>query len=235
MPLASLVEKCFLNTRNNFEFVIILINSIMKTLIFLLLLSALCLNAYSQKKKDPSEKESLFRFGFKGGVNLNKIEGQSFKDEFNYNYALGGFVQINLTRKLGLQPEINFVQTTAETSDDITDIYDDLFVGSSQRKAKLDYLKFAGLLNIDLGPSQKVKLQLGPQWGILLNEAVDSLKSPQDVFKKGEFSVLGGIMLQLPLIHIGTRYEIGLTDINGIDNRDQWKRQAWQFFVGITF
>ena len=101
----------------------------MKTLILPLLLSALCLNAYSQKKKDPSEKESLFRFGFKGGVNLNKIEGQSFKDEFNYNYALGGFMQINITRKLGLQPEINFVQTTAETSGEITDIYDDLFVG----------------------------------------------------------------------------------------------------------
>ena len=207
----------------------------MKKLILPLLLSALCLNAYSQKKKDPSEKESLFRFGFKGGVNLNKIEGQSFKDEFNYNYTLGGFMQINLTRKFGLQPEINFVQTTAETSADITDIYEDLFVGGNQKKAKLDYLKFAGLLNIDLGPSQKVKLQLGPQWSMLLNEAVDSLKSVRNVFKKSEFSVLGGIMLQLPLIHIGTRYEIGLTDINGIDNRDQWKRQAWQFFVGITF
>ena len=206
----------------------------MKILLLPFLLSILCINAYSQKKKDPSEKESLFRFGFKGGVNLNKIEGQSFKDEFNYNYSLGGFMQINLTRKLGLQPEINFVQTTAEQSDDITVIYDDLFLGGDQKKAKLDYLKFAGLLNIDVGPSQKVKLQLGPQWGMLLNEAVDSLKSPQEVFKKSEFSVLGGIMLQLPLIHIGTRYEIGLTDINGIDNRDQWKSQAWQFFVGIT-
>ena len=206
----------------------------MKKLILPLLLSALCLNAYSQKKKDPSEKESLFRFGFKGGVNLNKIEGQSFKDQFNYNYSLGGFMQINITRKLGLQPEINFVQTTAETSADITDIYEDLFVGGNQKKAKLDYLKFAGLLNIDLGPSQRVKLQLGPQWGMLLNEAIDSLKSPQEVFKKSEFSVLGGIMLQLPLFHIGTRYEIGLTDINGIDNKDKWKSQAWQFFVGIT-
>ena len=207
----------------------------MKILILPVLFSVFYLNAYSQKKKDPSDKESLFRFGFKGGVNLNKIKGQSFKDEFNYNYTLGGFMQINLTRKFGLQPEINFVQTTAETSSDITDIYEDLFVGGNQKKAKLDYLKFAGLLNIDLGPSQKVKLQLGPQWGMLLNEAVDSLKSPQEVFKKSEFSVLGGIMLQLPLIHIGTRYEIGLTDINGIDNRDQWKSKAWQFFVGITF
>jgi len=206
----------------------------MKNLILPFLLSVFCLNSYAQKKKDPSEKESLFRWGFKGGLNMNKIEGESFKEEFNYNYFMGGFMQINITRKFGIQPELNFVQTSAEQSDDITVIYDDLFLGGDQKKAKLDYLKLAGLLNIDLGPSQRVKLQLGPQWGMLLNEAVDSLKSPQDIFKKGEFSVLGGIMLQLPLIHIGTRYEIGLTDINGIDNQDQWKSQAWQFFVGIT-
>ena len=206
----------------------------MKNLILSILLAAFCLSAYSQKKKDPAEKESLFRWGVKGGLNLNKIQGQSFNNEFSYNYALGGFMQINFSRKLGIQPEINFVQTSAEQSDDITDIYDDLFLGGDQKKAKLDYLKFAGLLNIDIGPSQRVKLQLGPQWGMLLDEAVDSLKAPQDVFKKSEFSVLGGIMLQLPLIHLGTRYEIGLTNINGIDNQDQWKSQAWQFFVGIT-
>ena len=206
----------------------------MKNLIVPLLFSALCLNAYSQKKKDPAEKESLFRWGFKGGLNLNKIEGQSFNEGFSYNYALGGFMQINFSRKLGIQPEVNFVQTSAEQSDDITVIYDDLFLEGTQKKAKLDYLKFAGLLNIDIGPSQRVKLQLGPQWGMLLAEAVDSLQSSQDIFKKSEFSVLGGIMLQLPLFHLGTRYEIGLTNINGIDNQDHWKSQAWQFFVGIT-
>lgn len=206
----------------------------MKILILPLLLSAFCLNAYSQKKKDPSDIESFFRLGFKGGLNLNKIEGKSFKDEFNYNYALGGFVQLNITRKLGLQPEINFVQTTAEQTNDITEVYDDLFFGGDQKKAKLNYLKFAGLLNIDIGPSQRVKLQLGPQWGRLLNETADSLNSSQDVFKKNEFSALGGIMLQLPLFHIGTRYEIGLTDVNGTDNDNKWRSQAWQFFVGIT-
>lgn len=199
--------------------------------LLVLLLNVITANA---QKKDPSEKESLFRWGFKGGLNLNKIEGRSFKDEFNYNYSLGGFMQINFTRKLGLQPEINFVQTSAEQSSDITVIYDDLFLEGTQKKAKLDYLKFAGLLNIDIGPSQRVKLQLGPQWGMLVSEAVDSLKTPKDIFKNGELSVLGGVMLQLPLFHIGTRYEIGLTDINGIDNQDKWKSQAWQFFVGIT-
>ncbi|HEX6845828.1 MAG TPA: porin family protein [Chitinophagaceae bacterium] len=205
----------------------------MKKLILPLLLSVLCLSAYSQKN-DPAEKESLFRWGFKGGLNLNKINGQSFSNEFQYNYQLGAFMQINFSRKLGIQPELNFSQTSAEQSDDITDIYDDIFLGGDQKKAKLDYLKLAGLLNIDIGPSQRVKLQLGPQWGMLLDEAVDSLKAPQDVFKKSEFSVLGGIMIQLPLIHLGTRYELGLTNINDIDAQDKWKSQAWQFFVGIT-
>lgn len=186
------------------------------------------------QKKDPSEKESLFRWGFKAGLNLNKIQGKSFKDEFRYNYQLGTFIQINLTRKFGLQPELSFSQTSSEQSGDITVIYDDIFLGGTQVKAKLKYLKLAGLLNIDIGPSQRVKLQLGPQWGMLLSEAVDSLKTPKDVFKKGELSVLGGLMLQLPLFHIGARYEIGLSDINGIDNQDQWKSQAWQFFLGIT-
>lgn len=200
-------------------------------LFFLFLFLTLIVNG---QKKDPSAKESLLRFGFKAGLNLDKIDGKSFKDEFKYNYQLGAFLQLNLTRKLGLQPEISFAQTSAEQSDDITVIYDDIFLGGNQVKAKLNYVKLAGLLNIDLGPSQRVKLQLGPQWGMLVNEVVDSVKTAQDIFKKGELSVLGGLMLQLPLFHVGTRYEIGLSNINDIDNQDKWKRQTWQFFLGVT-
>lgn len=200
-------------------------------LFFLFLFLTLIVNG---QKKDPSAKESLLRFGFKAGLNLDKIDGKSFKDEFKYNYQLGAFLQINLTRKFGLQPELSFAQTTAEQSNDITVIYDDIFLGGNQVKAKLNYVKLAGLLNIDLGPSQRVKLQLGPQWGMLVNEVVDSVKTAQDIFKKGELSVLGGLMLQLPLFHVGTRYEIGLSNINDIDNKDKWKRQTWQFFLGVT-
>jgi hypothetical protein len=69
---------------------------------------------------------------------------------------------------------------------------------------------------------------------MLVNEAVDSVKTPRDIFKKGELSVVGGLMLQLPLIHIGARYEIGLTNINGIDDMDKWKSQTWNLFLGIT-
>ncbi len=201
----------------------------MKKLIIPALLLVITLHSSAQ------DKENLLRFGFKGGLNLNKIEGKSFKDEFSYNYQVGGFMQINFSKRFGIQPEVNVAQATAEQSDDITIIYDDLFLGGNQAKAKLNYLKVASLLNYNVGPSKRVKLQLGPQWSILLNEDVDNMQTAQDVFKKGEFSLLGGLMLQLPLVHIGGRFEQGMTNINDIDNQDKWKRQSWQLFVGFTF
>jgi len=92
------------------------------------------------------------------------------------------------------------------------------------------------LLNIDIGQSQRVKLQLGPQWGQLMNSEVDSLRQPgRDIFRKGEFSLLGGLWLQLPLINIGARYEMGLTNLNDVSNQDKWRSQAFHIFAGVTF
>ena len=48
------------------------------------------LHAFSQKRKfDPNaDRENFFRIGAKAGVNINKINGQSYKSGFNYNYLL---------------------------------------------------------------------------------------------------------------------------------------------------
>jgi hypothetical protein len=201
----------------------------MKKSIIPVLLMSFALQSQAQ------DRENFFRFGIKAGVNINKIDGKSFKDEFAFNYQLGGFAQINFSKRWGIQPEINIAQASADQSEDITEIYDDLFLGGDQARARLNLLKVAGLVNYNVGPSKRVKLQFGPQWSINLDEDVDNMQSSQEVFKKSEFSVLGGLMLQLPLVHVGGRYELGLTNINDIDNQDEWKRQAWQIFVGFTF
>ena len=206
---------------------------------FLLAITVILLTSpsFAQKNKNlDREDEGKLRFGFKGTVNINKIDGSPFKDQFRYNYQLGGFIQWNFSNRFGLQPEINFAQSSGEISNDNTIIYDDLFLDGDQKKARLGYLKIPILLNIDIGPSQRVKLQAGPQWARLLNSKVDSLKNPGlEIFKKGDFSMLGGIWFQLPAIHIGARYEIGLSNINNINNSDKWRSQALQFFAGITF
>ncbi len=194
------------------------------------------LSAFSQKRFNPNgDRESFFRMGAKAGVNINKIDGQAYKDGFNYNYLLGGFMQFNFSKTFGLQPEINFVQSTSEFTNTTSDVYDDIFRLGSQRKAKLDYLKVPVLLNINVGPSKRVKLQLGPQMGSVLKETVDSLRYNGNVFKKADWAAVGGLWIQIPFINLGARYELGLNNLNAIDNQQKWKSQAFTIFAGITF
>lgn len=196
----------------------------------------LSLQAFSQRKFDPNaDHENFFRLGAKGGANINKINGKSYKDGFNYNYLLGGFMQFNFSRTFGFQPEVNFVQSSSEFATSSSNVYDDIFRVGSQRKAKLDYLKVPLLLNINVGPSKRVKLQLGPQFGSLLNQKVDSLNTTRNIFKKGDLAAVGGIWIQLPFVNIGGRYEVGLNNINDIDNSEKWKSQAFTIFAGVTF
>ena len=181
------------------------------------------------------EKERFFRIGAKGGVNINKITGVAYKEGFAYNYLLGGFMQSNFSNRFGLQPEINFVQSSSEFSNDANNVYNDLFLSNNgQRKAKMNYLEVPVLLNVNIGPTKKVKLQLGPAYGNVLKQTVDSLQYNGSVFENAEWSAIGGLQLQLPLIVIGGRYKVGLNNINDIDNRERWRSQAIQIFAGIT-
>ncbi len=182
------------------------------------------------------DHENFFRIGAKAGVNANKITGKSYKEGFNYNYQLGGFMQFNFSNRFGLQPEVNFVQTSSDFSDDPADIYNDIFRDGSQKTSKLNYLEVPLLLNINIGPSKRVKFQLGPSYGGLLKQTVDSLKNNgSSIYKNAEWSGIAGFWLQLPLINFGARYKMGFTNINAIDDRQTWKNQAIQAFVGITF
>lgn len=192
------------------------------------------LPAIAQRNGIDEEQERFFRIGAKGGVNLNKMQGKSYKEGFNFNFQAGAFMQFNFSRRFGLQPEVNFVQTSSEFSNDPNDIYDDLFRDGSQKKSKLSYLEIPLLLNINVGQSRRVKLQLGPSYGALLKQTVDSLKNNGNLYKNGEWSAIGGIWIQVPVVNFGARYKLGLSDINAIDDRQTWRNQSIQVFVGIT-
>ncbi|MGG9961480.1 porin family protein [Ferruginibacter sp. SUN106] len=206
----------------------------MKNLLAALLVFS-TLSATAQRNKLSDDHENFFRFGVKGGVNVNKITGQSYKSGFNYNYQLGAFMQFNFASRIGIQPEVNFVQTSTEFTNDPNDIYNDIFRDGSQKKSKLNYLEVPVLLNVSIGPSKRVKLQFGPAYGGLLSQTVDSLKTNGNIYKNADWSAIGGLWIQLPFINMGARYKLGLSDINNIDNQQTWKNQAIQVFVGVTF
>lgn len=192
-------------------------------------------STFAQRNKTDGEQENFFRFGAKGGVNINKISGTSYKDGFNYNFQAGVFLQFNFSNRFGIQPEVNFVQSSSEFSNDANDIYSDLFYGGSQKKSKLNYLEVPVLLNINVGESKRVKLQVGPSYGGLLKQTTDSLRNNGNLYKNAEWAAIGGIFIQMPFVNVGARYKMGLTDLNAIDNRQSWKSQSIQVFVGVTF
>ena len=72
------------------------------------------LPTFAQRNKVDGDHENFFRIGAKGGVNVNKITGKSYKEGFNFNFQAGVFFQFNFSNTFGLQPEVNFVQSSSE-------------------------------------------------------------------------------------------------------------------------
>ena len=170
-----------------------------------------------------------FHVGLKGGVNMYKIEGKSFNEEFKHSYNAGLFTEINFSPKVGIQPEIIWNQAQTQTSTRFKDLYND---GIKELKGvTLNYLSIPLLLN--LSPSRLITFQAGPQFGVLINKDQNLLQNGKNAFKSGDLSMLGGVQINLGGFKLGGRYTVGLTNINDIDNQDKWKNQGFQLYAGF--
>jgi hypothetical protein len=169
-----------------------------------------------------------FHIGIKGGADINKLDGQSFKNQFSFGYQLGGFAEIGITSKFGIQPEVLFSQVNVDTSSTFSSVY--AFNNISQ--VQLKYLKIPILLNYK--PNQFVAIQLGPQYGINLDKNSNLFTNGKNAFKTGDFSVVGGLQIEISKIRIYGRYAVGLNNINDIDNQQKWKTQSIQVGVGLA-
>ncbi len=167
--------------------------------------------------------------GIKGGANLGKISGKSFKDEFNLGYHVGAFATIGLGEKFAIQPEVIFNQTNTDTSTKFSQIYSGF---NHINDIELHYLSIPILLNYNI--NKIITLQAGPQFGILLDQNKNLLQNGEDAFKSGEFSLVGGLQLNLLKFRIYGRYIGGLTDLKNIQAADTWKASAIQLGVGIA-
>lgn len=180
----------------------------------------------------------FLRFGFKGGANLGKIDGEGYKDGFKLGYHLGGFAQVNLTKGFGVQGELIFSSSTVKTTDDFSQVYNPENLNdpaNNDKKIKLNYLSIPLLANFSLG-SPRVKLQVGPQFSALLSDK-NVIKGADEAFKGGDVSGVAGLWFQLPIVNISARYVIGFTDVKGVNtvtDKGNWKNQSIQLGVGVT-
>ncbi|MEP6711295.1 MAG: porin family protein [Ferruginibacter sp.] len=167
-------------------------------------------------------------FGIKGGADINKIDGKSFKDQFSFGYHIGGFAEIGITSRFGIQPEVLFSQVNVDTSSSFSSVY----AFNNVSKVKLQYLKIPILLNYK--PNKFVAIQVGPQYGINLDKNSNLFQNGKNAFKSGDFSMVGGLQLEISKLRIYGRYAVGLSNINDIDNQEKWKNQSIQVGVGIA-
>ncbi len=172
-----------------------------------------------------------FRLGAKAGANLTKISGKSFNEEFDLGYHLGGFAEIDFSEKLGIQPEVLFNQVNATRSSGFNSIYTNLSNPSAAADIKLNYLSIPVLLRYNVG--KMLTLNVGPQFGILIDKHETLLKNGQEAFKTGDFGMVGGATINLKALRVYGRYNIGLRNINDIDNQDEWKNQQLQLGIGL--
>lgn len=170
-----------------------------------------------------------FHAGFKGGANINKIEGKAFSDEFRHGYNGGAFAEINFSKKWGIQPELIWNQSQTVVSQRFKDIYDEGF--SEFKGVKLDYLSIPLLLSYT--PAKFISFQAGPQFGILVNKNDNLLQNGKEAFKTGDFSLLGGVQVNIGSIKVGGRYALGLSDISEISQTDKWRNNGFQLYVGF--
>lgn len=168
-----------------------------------------------------------FHVGVKAGANIFKVDGTAIKDEFKFGYNLGAFAELNFSEKWGIQPEVMWNQTNYRTAKNFNEIYPG---GKSDVEGKLNYLSIPVLLSFT--PAKIISFQAGPQFGILLNKDKSLFDNGQEAFKGGDFSMLGGVQLNIGSLKVGGRYVLGLANINDIDEKEKWKNQGFQVYIG---
>lgn len=172
-----------------------------------------------------------FHLGIKGGANITKVEGKSFRDEFRYGYHLGGFAEIRMGNKFVLQPEVLFNQYATRLDSNFKAVYQDVFDGNSN--IKLNYISIPIVINYKLIGSF-LSLQAGPQFGILIDQSRTTFQNGADAFKKGDFSMLAGLNFKVGPMRINGRYAIGLNNISDITDDNKWNSQGFQVSVGLA-
>ena len=178
-----------------------------------------------------AQAQGSFKIGVRAGSTMYKIDGQAFKEGFNFGYHVGGALEIMFTKKFGIQPEVLFNQNKTETGNSLGSLTSNL---NANAVTDLKYLSIPVLVNIrpSGGP---LMLQFGPQFGIMMDDGQTLVRNGGAAFKNGDLSLLGGVQLKLLMFRIYGRYGIGLSNISDVANSDAWRSQMVQLGVGINF
>jgi hypothetical protein len=167
--------------------------------------------------------------GIKVGQNLTSVNSVAV-DRHAASYHGGITVQIGLTDKISLVPELLLSQTKLSINPSIADVLSD-----SRYKPETYHLNYMIVpLLVQVKPFSSLLLQAGPQYGILLDQKKDGKENAQLAFQQGEFSFVGGAKVNLGDFFVYGRYVVGLQNINELQDQTKWRTTQWQLGIGMS-
>lgn len=193
--------------------------------VILLLTSFISVAAFSQEEVRSS---SDVRFGIKGGLNYTTVTKGDFEEGLDprTSFHIGFVSEIPLIENsLSLQPEVLYSRQGFETN------YE--FLGTSYNdEYQVDYINIPILLKIYAVSA--LSFEVGPQFGLKINEKVVRNNSETEVDNINEFdtALAGGVSFNFDKFFISGRYTYSLNEIIEDSNS---KNSVIQVGVGFKF
>jgi hypothetical protein len=175
------------------------------------------------------------KFGVKAGVNFSSLTGDVEDVSASTGLHVGGLVELKLTDKFSIQPEVLYSMQGAEESETYSEtVFGTTVTYKEEAKIKLGYINVPIVAKYYV--TEGLSLELGPQIGFLVNAESEYTSSAsgggmsesesetidiKDSTKSVDFGLVGGVAYDLPMgLFFQGRYNLGLSDITDEDGED---------------
>nr|WP_314839893.1 porin family protein [uncultured Flavobacterium sp.] len=154
------------------------------------------------------------KFGVKGGLNLANLSGDVEDSSSKIGFNVGGFVEIKVSDKFAIQPELLFSTQGAKFEE-----------GGEDLKINLSYVNIPVMAKYYVADA--FSLEAGPQIGFLTSAKAVAGSESVDVkegFESIDFGVNFGAGYDLTeKVSLGLRYNLGLSNIAKTEAGDDSK------------
>lgn len=173
-----------------------------------------------------------WHYGLKADFNFTTINGKGLASGYTMGAQGGVFVERSFNKNWSLQPELLFTQSNTKKGNDFLTYYNTSGNPFAAQDIKLGYLSLPVMVKYNI--NKMFSLLAGPQYSLLLVDAESLLASGDDkAFKKSELSANIGGQFNLGVVSVYGRYNLGINNINNIDNRYAWHASHIQAGIAV--
>ncbi|OQP54622.1 hypothetical protein A4H97_21910 [Niastella yeongjuensis] len=172
-----------------------------------------------------------FHFGPKLDLNYSALKGDGVKNKYSAGFQAGAFAELGFNKHWSIQPELLYTWNPYKKADDFMTYYNNSGRSAAGADINLAYISVPVLARYNF--NKYLSVMAGPQFGYLVYEDEDLLKEGRKAFEKTEVSANAGVQVNLDKVGFYARYNKGLTDINAVDDRYEWKSSHVQVGVAV--